>query len=92
MGAGLRIVISPFQQWGGESAASVETPGHANVRFGQIAQLVEHSIENAGVAGSSPALPIRRVFHRITRDASFDQVAWILRGFKAFSLAPVIDL
>ena len=28
--------------------------------FGQIAQLVEHSIENAGVAGSSPALPIRQ--------------------------------
>ena len=26
---------------------------------GQVAQLVEHRIENAGVAGSSPALPIR---------------------------------
>lgn len=30
---------------------------------GQVAQLVEHRIENAGVAGSSPALPIRTIRH-----------------------------
>jgi hypothetical protein len=54
------------------SLRTLGRPQAGGSSFGQVAQLVEHSAENRGVAGSIPALPIPRTIVRIEADkASF---------------------